>query len=502
MAVVIKGDGTVTNQEGDSFNLGDVVVVDETTGVAETPSGESVSTEGSAETTTQVADGQEPNDAVNVKQLATKVDHGQLLGVASVVGEELGSFTATAGQTSFTVADGYTAGKIAVFKNGIFLATDKYTATDESKVVLAEGALVNDVIKVTGFNATSNVSVSGGGSLSKPDAFSVLFTKVSPDSIKVPAGFSGIANGHACALVEDVTLSLTANIIGGVAPVAGNDYYVAIKSDGTLHISPTNEPGADYGIIGGFHYSMCPHDEAPTGNKTEEDMVNVRGINAFSMWDLKWRPASKRPEGMFLAGDQWYDIYLADAAYANRGYALANGDIAGGAESYGRLYPIIPKEYGGDGTINYGSLTWYEANEIAKSAGKELISYNDYPTVAYGVVEAVSADTADTGKNIHLANHMSIFGMEAATGVQYIWSADVGGNRDEGSTTWAWHTDLTEGRGDMYMLHANHLTALLLASSRSSGSGSGSRVVHANHYVRDSSWSFGVRCKTNHLVLV
>ena len=56
------------------------------------------------------------------------------------------TYTATAGQTSFTGSDAnsltlaYTAGSIQVFLNGFKLETDDYTATDGTSVVLARGA--------------------------------------------------------------------------------------------------------------------------------------------------------------------------------------------------------------------------------------------------------------------------------------------------------------------------------------------------------------------------
>jgi hypothetical protein len=61
------------------------------------------------------------------------------------------TFTATAGQTTFTVAGGYTPGKIDVFKNGIKLVNGStVTVTSGSSVVLSAGASVGDIIDVVG----------------------------------------------------------------------------------------------------------------------------------------------------------------------------------------------------------------------------------------------------------------------------------------------------------------------------------------------------------------
>lgn len=56
------------------------------------------------------------------------------------------SFTATAGQTTFTVT--YTVANVEVFVNGILLATSEYTATNGTSVVLGTGAGVNSIVDV------------------------------------------------------------------------------------------------------------------------------------------------------------------------------------------------------------------------------------------------------------------------------------------------------------------------------------------------------------------
>jgi hypothetical protein len=65
------------------------------------------------------------------------------------------AFTATAGQTTFTVS--YTVGAIQVFVNGILLNASDYTATNGTSVVLASACNLNDVVE---FIVVSNSSVS------------------------------------------------------------------------------------------------------------------------------------------------------------------------------------------------------------------------------------------------------------------------------------------------------------------------------------------------------
>ena len=68
------------------------------------------------------------------------------------------TFTATAGQTSFTVTGGYLPTLIEVYQNGVLLVngTD-VTVTSGTAVVLAVGAVVGDIIQVIG-NSTFNAA--------------------------------------------------------------------------------------------------------------------------------------------------------------------------------------------------------------------------------------------------------------------------------------------------------------------------------------------------------
>lgn len=78
------------------------------------------------------------------------------------------TFTATAGQTSFTVAGGYLANLVDVYQNGVKLVngTD-VTVTSGTAVVLASGATAGDIVEVIGLSAFSiaNYLPLAGGTL-------------------------------------------------------------------------------------------------------------------------------------------------------------------------------------------------------------------------------------------------------------------------------------------------------------------------------------------------
>ncbi len=325
-----------------------------------------------------------------------------------------------------------------------------------------------------------------------------LFVKVSPSSIKIPAGLKITVGTESFKVLTDYTLTLASNLVGS-SKTAGTDYYVYAKSDATFYISASDSITEDR-LIGGFHYGLVAEAETVTGNKLEADMVKIRGINQYSFWDLKYRPVAS-PKGMVNIGGKWYDIYLLNSEHITNGTSKAGLTIAGGdSVTAGRLMPKIPLEYGGNNTLNYGKFTWFQACEVAKAHSKELISYAEFPTIAYGVLERVSSSTnayeTVAGKIEHYPNLTSKYGIEQATGVQWIWGLDV-----QGIGGSAWITGVTDARGDIYA-PASSPTAVILGGNRGDGVNAGSRSSVWSHYVWNSNWNVGCRFACDHLELV
>jgi len=77
------------------------------------------------------------------------------------------TFTATAGQTSFTVSGGYLPSLVEVYQNGVLLVNGAdVTVTSGTVVVLAVGATAGDIVQVLGnqtFNYAATVPASKGG---------------------------------------------------------------------------------------------------------------------------------------------------------------------------------------------------------------------------------------------------------------------------------------------------------------------------------------------------
>lgn len=75
-------------------------------------------------------------------------------GVTTTAYRTVTEFTATAGQTTFTVPS-YTVGYIDVYRNGVRLGAADFTATNGTTVVLATGAYVGDLVTTQSFYVSS-----------------------------------------------------------------------------------------------------------------------------------------------------------------------------------------------------------------------------------------------------------------------------------------------------------------------------------------------------------
>lgn len=84
-------------------------------------------------------------------------------GTVGTISRNVQNFTATAGQTTFTISGGYTAGYIDVFVNGVRLTSVDYAAANGTTVVMTAGLLVGDIVDVmvyTGIALTGTAPMS------------------------------------------------------------------------------------------------------------------------------------------------------------------------------------------------------------------------------------------------------------------------------------------------------------------------------------------------------
>ena len=323
-----------------------------------------------------------------------------------------------------------------------------------------------------------------------------LFYKTDPTTVaftKTGAGTASIKAGTKVDVAGTVVTFVAATAITMPALTAGTDYAIWVKDDATIQATTnfSSAPGAgNWRKIGGFHYAPGGNAAAVAGGDT------TPAINAYSFWDLKFRPACPDPRGMTLVADSfWADIYLLGVDHLTNGTSKYNVSIADGSAP-----PKIPTKFGGTGSNAYSTLNWWEANEVLQSWGKRSPTYDEFAALAYGTTEATSSGGSDvpttgvsgTGATNAWNKFTSRWGVIQATGCMWIWGGEFGG----GAAGASW-TANTGGRGSTYQME----NAVRFGGHWGLTTESGSRCSSWNYSPTGSSNIFGARGVCDHLTL-
>lgn len=340
----------------------------------------------------------------------------------------------------------------------------------------------------TGAVSSTTAEYNLRGRFNKADTNSVAFTKTGAGTISIKAGTT---------LTVSATLLTFAAATAVVMPAltAGVDYAIYAATDGTVRAdanfsAPAGYTTANSRKIGGFHYAAGDNAADRAGGNTTPN------INAFSLWDLKFKPSASDPRGMALIGGKfWSDIYLLGVDHHTNGTSKYNVSIADGSSAV-----KIPTAFGGNGTLTYTTLTWWEANEVLAAYGKRSPRYDEFAGLAFGATEATSSGGTDvpttgvtgTGATSAWNIFTSKWGVIQAAGCLWSWGNEFGG----GTGTAAW-TANTGGRGSTYQLE----NAVLFGGVWADGANSGSRCSNWNNAPTLSSGGIGVRGVSDHLIL-
>ena len=323
-----------------------------------------------------------------------------------------------------------------------------------------------------------------------------LFYKADPTTVaftKTGAGTASIKAGTKVDVAGTVVTFVAATAIDMPALTAGTDYAIWVKDDATIQATTnfSSAPGAgNWRKIGGFHYAPGGNAAAQAGGDT------TPAINAYSFWDLKFRPACPDPRGMTLVADSfWADIYLLGVDHLTNGTSKYNVSIADGSAP-----PKIPTKFGGTGSNAYSTLNWWEANEVLQSWGKRSPTYDEFAALAYGTTEATSSGGSDvpttgvsgTGATNAWNKFTSRWGVIQATGCMWIWGGEFGG----GAAGASW-TANTGGRGSTYQME----NAVLFGGDWGLTPGSGSRCSVWGNSPTHSNNAIGARGVCDHLTL-
>ena len=375
--------------------------------------------------------------------------------------------------------------------NPTLAAGEVGTETDTGRFKIGNGT--------TGWNSLPYAQQVGAqyGLFHKLDFTTVGFTKTGAGTAQVKAGTRVDIDGTLISFT--VATSITMPTL-----TAGTDYFIYAKTDGTAQAvaatgtwpTPVASPPANSRLIGGFHYAPGGNASARAGGNT------TAGINEYSMWDLKFRPAADDPRGMALVANTfWADIYFCNRNPQTLGTSRNAQAIADG-ETGSTTTAIIPTAFGGNGSTRYATWNWWNAAETLAAFGKRHPTYQQFAALAFGATEAVSRgnDPVTTGLGTTNAGSSqadqvftSKWGIIQATGVEWVWGADFGG----GAAAASW-TANTESRGSTYQME----NAAIFGGNWSESADSGSRSSIWNNSPTSSSSGIGARGVCDHLRLV
>ncbi len=164
------------------------------------------------------------------------------------------SYTATAGQTSFTFTPGYNPGYLDVYRNGVrLLSGSDYTATSGTGFILTVPAQLNDEIEAIGYKVASLVDATGNFINLKATGISTLATTFIDANLNVGVGYSvgiGTNNPPYHLTVTEVGASPTpalsfciadfTNNINGYSQVNIRNASTAANASGDLVITTDN----------------------------------------------------------------------------------------------------------------------------------------------------------------------------------------------------------------------------------------------------------------------
>jgi hypothetical protein len=145
-------------------------------------------------------------------------------------------FTATSGQTTFTISGGYVVGYVEVLINGVYLSESLYTATNGSTIVLDDAATTDDIVTVflySIYNFGGNIYARNVDTLTATAGQTSFTTSYIPGQIDV------YYNGSKLTAAEYTATSGTAIVLAQAAAVGDIVEVVTYLAGAGLNASRT-----------------------------------------------------------------------------------------------------------------------------------------------------------------------------------------------------------------------------------------------------------------------
>ena len=336
-------------------------------------------------------------------------------------------FTATEGQTSFTITGGYTAGYIDVYRNGVRLAADDITISSGTAVVLATPAQAGDIIETIKYQVASVVTTVGQFTNLNISGIATVGVLTGATSIQ-----SGVFYGDGSALTGIDATSLKDS--GGNVKAQANPGGVVITGIATA-------TGFKVGA------AISVSDGAVSATRFHGDGSNLTGIDATSLKDSGGNvKAQANPGGVVITGVATATTFVGDLT----------GDVTGNTSGTAGGLTGTPN-------ITVGSVTAASGSFSGNVSIAGTLTYQDVTNVdSIGIITArsgiiVTAGVSTFGGNvIPDGNGTRDLGATAKRWAN-LYTSDLdlsnearGGNEVDG--TWGSYT-IQEGENDLFLIN-------------------------------------------------
>ena len=340
-------------------------------------------------------------------------------------------FTATLGQTSFTVTGGYTQGYVDVFRNGIRLGSDDFTDTSGTAIVLTVPAQADDLIEVVKYNVASIVVSQGEFTNLNISGVATVGVLTGATSIQ-----SGVYYGDGSALTGIDATSLKDS--GGNVKAQANPGGVVITGIATA-------TGFKVGT------AISVSDGAVSATRFHGDGSNLTGIDATSLKDSGGNvKAQANPGGVVITGVATATTFVGDLT------GDVTGDVTGNTSGTAGGLTGTPN-------ITVGSVTAASGSFSGNVSLGGTLTYQDVTNVdSIGIITArtgiiVTAGVSTFGGNVVPdGNGTRDLGATAQRWAN-LYTSDLdlsnearGGNDIDG--TWGSYT-IQEGENDLYLIN-------------------------------------------------
>ena len=254
-------------------------------------------------------------------------------GVTTTAYRTVTDFTATAGQTSFSVPS-YTVGYIDVYRNGVRLTSTDYTATTGTTVVLTNACTVGDAVVTESFYVSSVLNAIPATAGSVSDSY--------------------IVGMSASKLTGTQTIPKTTLPTGSVLQVATNTLDGVITTT-TQGVPSTITNGAQVFSLSFTPISATSVILVQTSTVAISENTNFADICWLALWD----------GSTFIAANSGSVAYLSFSSGYNAAYTSLNNSYAAGSTST-RTISVRAGMNGGIGTVYINGNSY--ANYTGSSA--------------------------------------------------------------------------------------------------------------------------------------